>query len=157
MRHPHKGLTLVEMMVTVAIAALLAMVTGPSLIDLLAKRRLDGFANELSTDIQFARSEAVSRNVNVAVAATANTSYTITAATATPTALKTVSVPSTVTLTEGTVTFNALRSGTTGNAGSAFTVGSTKISNQLQVSVNAMGRPQICAVSASWGGYSACP
>lgn len=150
-----RGLTLVELMIVIAIAAILAVIAGPSFIDLIAKRRVDGFANELSSDIQFARSEAVGRNVAVTLTATENSGYTITAATPTVTTIKTVAIPPTITHSATVVIFGSLR-GTTG-IDASVSIGSTQISNQLRVSVNAMGRTQICAVTSSWGGYPVCP
>ena len=57
-----RGLTLVELAVAVAVAAVLASSAGPSLADFIAARRLDGVATQLATDIQFVRTDAVARN-----------------------------------------------------------------------------------------------
>jgi type IV fimbrial biogenesis protein FimT len=61
------GFTLIEMMVVVALAAVLVAVAAPSFSDFLSKRRVEGVAAELVTDLQYARSEAVARNANVSV------------------------------------------------------------------------------------------
>jgi type IV fimbrial biogenesis protein FimT len=60
-----RGFTLVEALVTIAIAAILVAVAVPSFRDVLAKRRVEGIASELLTDLQYARSEAVARNASV--------------------------------------------------------------------------------------------
>lgn len=60
-----RGFTIVELMVVVAIAAILIVVAAPSFAEFLAKRRVEGAMAELVTDVQFARSEAISRNARV--------------------------------------------------------------------------------------------
>lgn len=62
-----RGLTLVELAVVGAITALLAGTAAPRLQGLLDGRRLEGAATQLATDLQFARSEAVSRNQAVRI------------------------------------------------------------------------------------------
>lgn len=58
----HRGLTLIELAIVVAVAAVAASVAVPGLRDLVDGRRLIGAAARLAADVQFARSEAVSRN-----------------------------------------------------------------------------------------------
>lgn len=62
-----RGVTLIEMCATAAIACLLAGTALPSFKDSNNKRALDGSAGELATDLQFARGEAVVRQVGVRV------------------------------------------------------------------------------------------
>jgi prepilin-type N-terminal cleavage/methylation domain-containing protein len=66
-RHQAAGFTIIELMVVVAIAALLAVAAAPSFSEFLSKRRVDGVMSELVTDMHFARSESVSRNENVSI------------------------------------------------------------------------------------------
>ena len=66
-RRCHPGLTLVELMVVVSLALLVTLLAAPSLRDMIEVRRLRGVNAQLVTDLQFARSEAVRRNVNVEV------------------------------------------------------------------------------------------
>jgi type IV fimbrial biogenesis protein FimT len=54
-------------MVVVALAAVLVTIAVPSFFDFLSKRRVEGVASELVTDLQYARSEAVARNQNVTI------------------------------------------------------------------------------------------
>lgn len=61
------GFTLIELMVVVALAAILIAVVVPSFSSFLGKRRIEGIASELTTDLQYARSEAVARNANVSM------------------------------------------------------------------------------------------
>jgi type IV fimbrial biogenesis protein FimT len=61
------GFTVVELMIVVAILAVLIAVAAPSFTEFLSKRRVDGALSELVTDLQFARSESVSRNAPVRI------------------------------------------------------------------------------------------
>jgi type IV fimbrial biogenesis protein FimT len=60
-----QGLSLLEMMVALGIVAIVAAQAAPSMAALLERRRLDGAAAELATDLQAARSQAVARNQSV--------------------------------------------------------------------------------------------
>lgn len=64
-----RGFTLVELMITVAIAAILAAVAAPSFRDFVYESRLRSKAGELVSDLNFARLEAVKRNARVLVCA----------------------------------------------------------------------------------------
>jgi prepilin-type N-terminal cleavage/methylation domain-containing protein len=76
-----RGLTMVEMMVVVAIAAVILTLTAPSMRDFLARQRVAAINAELVTDLQLARSEAIARNRDVQIVfrvqSDAMTCYTI--------------------------------------------------------------------------------
>ena len=57
-----RGVTLVEVVVTLAILAVLACGAAPSFHGLIERQRLAGLAAQLASDVQFARSESVLRN-----------------------------------------------------------------------------------------------
>jgi type IV fimbrial biogenesis protein FimT len=61
------GFTLVELLIVVAVLAVILTLAAPSFRDMIEMQRLRGTSAQLTTDIQFARSEAASRQENVAV------------------------------------------------------------------------------------------
>jgi type IV fimbrial biogenesis protein FimT len=61
LRRPATGVTLIEMMVVVAILGVLVAVVAPSVRKLLDTQRLRGVSAQLMTDLQFARTEAATR------------------------------------------------------------------------------------------------
>jgi type IV fimbrial biogenesis protein FimT len=65
MRLPQRGFTMVELMTVIVIAGVLATLAVPSFRDMLERRRVEGQANELVTDLAYAKSEAVQRNRSV--------------------------------------------------------------------------------------------
>lgn len=64
-----RGFTLIELMITLLVVAVLLMIAVPSFKHILASTHLTDVNNGLVGDLAFARTEAVSRGVNVAVAA----------------------------------------------------------------------------------------
>ena len=67
-----KGFTLIELMITVFIVAVLASLAVPSLTGLLARRSAAAAADALVSDIRLTRSEAVKRSTRVVICASAN-------------------------------------------------------------------------------------
>lgn len=66
------GFTLVELMITVAVFAIVAAIAAPAMQALVAASRLNGATSELVTALQLARSEAIRRNARVMVCASAD-------------------------------------------------------------------------------------
>ncbi|NWG73629.1 MAG: GspH/FimT family pseudopilin [Rubrivivax sp.] len=62
-----RGFTLVELMVVGALLAILLTLAAPSFTAFFAKKRIEGVAANLLTDLELARSEAVARNALVQV------------------------------------------------------------------------------------------
>ena len=69
---PAPGFTLVEVAIVLGIAAVFAALAWPGIGSLIEKRRLDGVASALSSDLQFSRSEAIARNEPVYFTALSN-------------------------------------------------------------------------------------
>ncbi len=72
-RHASRGFSLVELMVVVAIAAVLAAVGGPALFDMIAASRLTAASSALQVSLNLARAEAVRRGSNSLVTVAALT------------------------------------------------------------------------------------
>ncbi|MFZ4285283.1 GspH/FimT family pseudopilin [Variovorax sp. HJSM1_2] len=64
-RNRHSGFTLLEVLVTVAIAGILAALAAPSLRDFVARNKMSSIGNEFTGSVLRARNEAVSRNTCV--------------------------------------------------------------------------------------------
>jgi type IV fimbrial biogenesis protein FimT len=67
MKIVQRGISLIEGCVTLAISCALAVASVPSLLSPVASARMEGFASELATDLQHARTLAVSGNQPVRV------------------------------------------------------------------------------------------
>ncbi|HEY8034537.1 MAG TPA: GspH/FimT family pseudopilin [Methylobacter sp.] len=63
----NSGFTLLELMVTIAIAGILVGAAIPSFTSIIASNRLTTYANDLVTALNLARSEAVKRGIQVTV------------------------------------------------------------------------------------------
>lgn len=57
-----KGVTLIELMIAVVVFAILAALAVPSFQGLIERKNLQGAAEKLFADMQFAKSEAIKRN-----------------------------------------------------------------------------------------------
>ena len=59
---PPRGVTLIESAVVMAVAVIALSTVAPSLQGLIERKRLEGVATQLATDLQYVRTEAVARN-----------------------------------------------------------------------------------------------
>ncbi len=64
------GFTLIELMVTIAVMAIIASIAMPAMQGIIRANRLSAASTELVTALQLARGEAVRRNARVTVCAT---------------------------------------------------------------------------------------
>jgi prepilin-type N-terminal cleavage/methylation domain-containing protein len=62
-----RGFTLVELMVTLSIAAVLAAIAVPSMREFIARQRVEGMAKELATDLRYLRTQGVQRRLPVRI------------------------------------------------------------------------------------------
>lgn len=75
-----RGVTLLELLVGVAILAMLVAIAAPSLHDWIVRQRVKAIATELVTDLQLARTESISRNQIIRISfdsSAAATCYTV--------------------------------------------------------------------------------
>lgn len=71
------GFTLIELMIVIAIMAILAGIAAPNFQTYMTQRRLNGAARQVMTDLMAARSKAVSLNQKVKVSFGSNHIYQI--------------------------------------------------------------------------------
>lgn len=173
-----RGFTMVELMTVLVIAGVLLSLAIPSFREMLARNRVEGVASELATDLQYARSEAVSRNMPVGLIAGANC-YTVFVVGTTPAssctslgtggvAIKavTIDVPATsLAFTSNNaqpfIQFDPVRGMATDAGGandwSGFVNVSTTVGSwQLRADVTNFGRAKACSPSGTFKGYPSC-
>ena len=171
----NSGFTMIEMMVVLVVAAVLATLVVPSFREMLARSRLEGVASEFFTDLQYTRSEAVARNANVGlVTGAAGTCYTIyqesnpaaggcncastPACTGGPTEIKTANFAGTgaSATPNRTFLFEPVRGSLTGGATTQADLSSSAGVGQLRAEVLAIGRVKTCSPSGTIKGYPSC-
>jgi prepilin-type N-terminal cleavage/methylation domain-containing protein len=162
------GFTMIELMVVIALAGVLLALVAPNFIATLAKNRFEGAVNEMVTDLQYARSEAVARNAEVTFAVGATrTCYTISAAGACnctaspvcsggPVEIKTVQFADSGAQAASAVsfTFEPVRGALTG-AQTQLNMTRSGYPWELRAEVAAIGRVRICSPSG-FTGYPSC-
>lgn len=150
------GYTLIEAMLVLAVLGVLLVMAIPNFMNMMEKRRVLAAAEAIYSDLRWARSESIKRNIEVRIRFNegSNWSYTINAdPTGANTPLKTVNgsdYPRTsirVTFDHDYTTFSPRR-GTARN-GSAW-LSSSHYS--ARVSLSTLGRTRICGI----GGYDPC-
>lgn len=148
-----RGFTLVELVITIAVAAILLAVVVPSFVEQAARRQLEGAATELSADLHYTRARAVAASASASLATNGGgNQYSITAG---GTNFKTVTLAGPLSLTPSTtITYDQLRAMAT--ASGALTLSSSRTSAQLTVTVTPMGRVSMCSPSGALTGYTAC-
>jgi type IV fimbrial biogenesis protein FimT len=166
-RSSTRGVTLIEVLVAIAIAAILVGLATPPFRDAMARARLEGAVSGFATDLQYTRTEAIragNKGADATKAAAtleiddAGTSYTITVTKVVgepPEPVKKVELPSGVSFTpEQKIEFDGLR-GTVKNA-VTIEAKSDATAGELKLSTNALGRVSLCSPSGTVVGYVAC-
>ncbi len=158
-----RGITLVELMVTLTMLVVVLLVATPSFVEFLAKRRVEGVAHELSTDLEYARSLAVENRIEVTLSRISSTQYEITGTlveggTALARTFKTLQLDGATLSGSASVSYEPHR-GTRSTAGAdpVLTVAASGTGATLTVSVTPMGQTQICSTDGAIGGYPVCP
>jgi prepilin-type N-terminal cleavage/methylation domain-containing protein len=154
-----RGITLVEVMIAIAIIAIVAAIAVPSYQSQIARQNLVLASENLVSDIKFARSEALKRSdeVEFAITSGANWSYVISDSTSNE--IKNVSSSnysgiSGLTLTNlasGAFSFDGVRG--LANVPTNTTVSFSASGDSATVVINVVGRAWICDLS----GYEDCP
>lgn len=174
-RGRRSGFSLIELMVALAIVAILTVMATPTFSDLIDRYRLKGAAEALLSEIQFARTESIRRNqaVYVAFGTTTASCYGIgtnAACTCDNCDIRTSSVTQFGTDFPGIEIASVLaagaatdrfgfspRQGTLDTAGEvAATFRSKKTARQLTVTTGMLGIARICSPGATVVGYPAC-
>ena len=152
-----RGLTFIELMTVMIIAAVLATLAIPSFGDQLARRRLEGVATDLSTDLQYARSQAVNTRADVRLRTTVGgTTYVIDNVGSTTT-YKTTVLPDGITVTDGvTVSYDALRGAASITPATPLALASSHTSASMRLDVNMTGRVSLCSPGGTLKGYATC-
>ena len=144
-----RGFTVIELMVTLAIAAILASIAAPSFRNMLVSQRIQGASFDLLANLTLARSEAIKQNRNVTLASVSgedvwNSGWQIFPADETTAVLKAQGAYSGVVITAGvdSVTYN--RSGRVAAGPVQFRVEDASLGDSSQVrciSVTVTGMP----------------
>ena len=182
-----RGFTLVELMVTAGIVVVLLAIAVPSMREFVARKRVEGVANELATDLRYLRAAQIERGgtTTVGIRFTANSQKTcyvlfvegggrgddcdcanqpICAGAAVE--LKNVSLPRSGGLTLTAVNpalflaTNGLPYRNRSEANPSTTINasvSSALGGVVRVETNEVVRPSICSVSGSNSALSACP
>jgi type IV fimbrial biogenesis protein FimT len=173
MKHRARGLTLMELMVTVAILAILVALAVPSFNAFLAKGRLSGAAEALAQDLQLARSEALRRNDAVTISFSSGTAWcygSVVSATAcnctqTSCTLRRVDNSDYAGVTMSAVTFNSSAATFTARQGLANAgavefnhphAGTLRVSLGTTGQSDPAGQVRICSTSGGLGHHPAC-
>jgi type IV fimbrial biogenesis protein FimT len=165
-----RGLSLIEVVVVLAVTAVLAGTAAPGMADFIGSRRLDAAATQLATDIQFVRTDAVARNqplrlsfFNAADGACwvihtgAAASCSCTGCSGSAVSLKTAPLPArdgvSVQANSGSVLFDPLHGTASPTATLRVLGGNGRAVHHV---VNVMGRVRSCSPLNTMPGYTAC-
>jgi type IV fimbrial biogenesis protein FimT len=157
----YKGFTLVELVVVVAVSAVLVATAVPIYKQTIATYRLDTETNQILGDLQYARSEAIKQGVNVIVCASTNPTATTPSCSSTTTNwasgyVVTANPPSSVSSTSLPTTVATPLRQTAAFTGSD-TANASIVSGGAAISVIQFSRDGFVGtpLSGSWNGFKA--
>ena len=162
-----KGITLIELLITIVIIAVLVIIGIPSFVNYLQENRLIGTTQNLYYTLQYARSEAVKRNttmyvvfqtgsnwcygINPGSSCSCSTAGSCTLGSVSSNSAQPMSL-STSGLTSNTIQFEPLHGASYISGTITYTL--TGSSNAMSVKVNLLGSLQVCSNQIS--GYPTC-
>lgn len=139
-----RGFTIVELMVTVAVLAILASIAAPSMQGLIRGMALESSANELAAGLQFARSEAIRRNGSVKFDLQSDRSWSVYPTASANDIIRQGSLNATISAPSArTVEFNGLGVRKSINATDPLCITISGYSGNRVLTVEASGRPLI--------------
>jgi type IV fimbrial biogenesis protein FimT len=155
-----RGFTLIELMITVAVLAILVALAVPNLQDALRKRRVAGAVEAVYSQVQFARSEAIKRSQDTSIVITTTSPWSIAVAGNATVSGNDYSDVSIAASPDTTVTFDGVRGlrSAPAVASGDETLTLTLGTYQAAVVVGVVGRVRICTPTGATavGGYPAC-
>ena len=170
------GLTLTELLIAIGIMSILMTLAVPSFDEFLNRRRLEGYAAEMVTNIQYTRSEAAARNKQLRISfgtdtggscyvihtggagsCTCNINGTAQCNDANAATIKSIGLTAdqgvNLQANVSSMLFDPVR-GTVSPTGSINFTGSN--GKTIRHVINIMGRTRTCSPNSAVNGYSAC-
>lgn len=164
-----KGITLIEALVAISIMVILMSLAVPAFTGLLERNRLRSAADQLYTDLQYARSEAIKRNAKVYFSVSSGSDWaygigtsdacTCSSGSCSSCELKTVTSSEfkNINMTLPTSPTQLYFSPRQGGVSSAVTVGFGNLQGQgANVVLTLLGSPRLCSPNGTFSGYPAC-
>lgn len=178
---PGRGFTLVELLVTLLIAGVLLAIAVPSMREFVARKRVEGIAGELATDLRYLRSVQIERNRPMGIRFSSSpqmTCYVLfeegggrgadcdcaqqpicNAVAGASIELKTVSLPAasgiSVTAAPASIRLVGANGMPDANATLVASV-SSSLGGEVRVETNQVARPSLCSVSGAHSALAPC-
>jgi prepilin-type N-terminal cleavage/methylation domain-containing protein len=107
-RQRHKGFTIIELMIVIAIIGILAAIAAPSFADMIERNKLKQAVEGLKSDLEWARSESIKQSCNVSIVFTTGANWQYDMSPCTGTAKTVTSTSSAVNMSSTTFTANTV-------------------------------------------------